>query len=158
MRNFTKYTIYVLTILVSLSCTDFNNVRITVDSNNVKINSVKGSRFKLNIPVEVDNPSQKKLILKDTNVDVLKNGYSFAKLNLNERIEIPANTHEKYTIVLDGKIVDPMTAMFSGFSFRNTQFEVYTFSGFIKAGIKLFSKKVKFKNIDFDTLINSFKK
>ena len=141
-----------------LSCANFDDVRISVDHENVKINSVKGSRFKLNIPVEIDNPTSKKLILKKTDVDVLKNGYSFAKLEIDEKMEVPAGAKEQYTIVLNGKIVDPMAVIFSNFSFKNTQSEIYSFSGFIKAGTKTFSKKIKFKNIDFETLINSFKK
>jgi LEA14-like dessication related protein len=145
-------------MLALLSCGNFNDVHISVDHENVKINSVKGSRFKLNIPVEINNPTSKKLILKKTNVDVLKNGYSFAKLELNDRIEITANSHENYMITLNGKIVDPFATIFSNFSFKNTQSEVYSFTGFIKAGTKTFSKKIKFKNIDFETLINSFKK
>ena len=158
MQRLKKYIIYALTMLAFLSCADFDDVHINVNPENVKINSVKGSRFKLNIPVEIDNPTSKKLVLKKTNINVLKNGYSFAKLELNERIEIPAKTQEKYTIELNGKIVDQMTAIFSNFSFKNTQSEIYTFNGFVKAGTTALSKKIKFKNVDFETLINSFKK
>ena len=158
MQNFKQYTLYILTALALLSCTNFDGVLINVDNENVKINSVKGSRFKLNIPAEIYNPTSKKLILKKANIDVLKNSYSFAKLELNERVEIPANTQEKYTIVLNGRIVDPMATIFSNFSFKNTQSEIYSFSGFVKAGTTAFSKKIKFKNIDFEALINSFNK
>lgn len=158
MQSFKTGTLFILTMLALLSCGNFDDVQISVDHENVKINSVKGSRFKLNIPVEINNPTSKKLILKKTNADVLKNGYNFAKLELNEKIEVPANTQAQYTIVLNGKIVDPMSVIFSNFSFKNTLSESYTFTGFIKAGTKTFSKKIKFKNIDFETLISSFKK
>ena len=158
MQSFKKYAVCILGLLTFLSCASFDDVQINVNHEDVKINSVKGSRFKLNIPVEINNPTSKKLILKKTKIDVLRNTYSFAKLELNERIEIPANTQNEYTIALDGKIVDPMATIFSNFSFKDTQSEIYSFSGFIKAGTTAFSKKIKFENIDFETLIYSFNK
>jgi LEA14-like dessication related protein len=124
----------------------------------MKINSVKGSRFKLNIPVEIDNPTSKKLLLKKINIDVRKNGYNFAKLDMSESIEIAGNTDGKYIVALNGRIVDPMGVIFSGFNFKNTPNEKYTLNGFVKAGTKIFSKKIKIKNADFETLINSFEK
>ncbi|MDR1551994.1 MAG: hypothetical protein LBS69_00835 [Prevotellaceae bacterium] len=151
-----KYTIFIFAALIFAGCTDFDNVRLNIDSNNIKINSVKGSNFKLNIPVEIDNPTTKKLVLKKINIDVRKNGYNFAKLNLNERIEIGSKTKEKHTVVLNGKIVDPFGMIFSGFNFKNTPNENYTLHGFIKAGTTTFSKKIKIKNADFETFINSF--
>jgi LEA14-like dessication related protein len=131
-------------------------VHVKFNRDDVKINSVKGSRFKLHIPVEIENPTAKALFLKKTQIDVLKIGYNFAKVELNEKIEIPANSNEKYIITLDGKIVDAMSAIFSNFNFKNTQSEIYTFSGFVKAGTKTFSKKIKFKNSNFEALLNSF--
>jgi LEA14-like dessication related protein len=153
-----KHTIFILAALTVAGCTNFNNVHINIDGDNVKINSVKGSRFKLNIPVEIDNPTTKKLVLKKINIDVLKNGYNFAKLELNEKIEIEKKTNDKYTVILNGRIVDPMTAIFSNFSFRNTQTEIYTLNGYAKVGTTAFGKKIKFKNADFETLLNSFRK
>ncbi|MDR1984852.1 MAG: hypothetical protein LBQ28_08520 [Prevotellaceae bacterium] len=151
-----KHIIFTIATLVFVGCTDFDDVRININGDDVKINSVKGSRFKLNIPVEIDNPTTKNLMLKKINADVRKNGYNFAKLDMNENIEIKAETKEKYIVILNGKIVDPMGVMFSGFSFRNTQNENYTLNGFIKVGTKTFSRKIKFKNADFETFINSF--
>jgi LEA14-like dessication related protein len=153
-----RYTIFIFAALAFAGCADFNDVSINIDGSNMKINSVKGSRFKLNIPVEIDNPTTKKLLLKKINFDVRKNGYNFAKLEMNESVEIANNTKEKYTVVLNGKIVDPAGMIFSGFSFKNTSSENYTLNGFVKAGTKIFSKKIKFKNADFSTLINSFEK
>ncbi|MDR0420784.1 MAG: hypothetical protein LBH30_04955 [Prevotellaceae bacterium] len=151
-----KYTVLIFAALMFAGCTDFSDVHINIDSGNIKINSVKGSHFKLNIPVEIDNPTAKKIALKKINMDVRKNGYNFAKLDMNEKIEIANNTKKLYTVVLNGKIVDPMGVIFSGFSFKNTPNEKYTINGFIKAGTKTFSRKIKFKNADFETLINSF--
>ncbi|MDR2064580.1 MAG: hypothetical protein LBP85_02550 [Prevotellaceae bacterium] len=151
-----KYTILTLATLIFAGCADFDNVQINIDGINVKINSVKGSNFKLNIPVEIDNPTTKKLVLKKINIDVLKNGYNFAKLNMPEKIEIENNTKKRYVIVLNGKIVDHVSMMFSGFNFKNTPNENYTLNGYVKAGTGMFSKKIKFKNIDFETLIKSF--
>jgi hypothetical protein len=122
----------------------------------VKINAVKGSNFKLNIPVEIDNRTTKKLVLKKIDIDIRKNGYNFAKLNMTEKIEFENKTKENYIIVLTGKIVDPMSMIFSGFRFKNTPNENYTLNGYIKIGTTAFGKKIKFKNADFETLINSF--
>ena len=152
-----KY-IYAIVLFTFVSCTNFDDVNIKFNQEDVKINSVKGSRFKLHIPVEIDNPTTKSLFLKKAKIDVFKNGYSFAKLELNEKLEIPANSNERYIITLDGRSVDAMSMMFSSFNFRNTQSENYTLNGFVKAGTKTFSKKVKFKNSNFETLINSFVK
>ncbi|MDR2293273.1 MAG: hypothetical protein LBE11_07355 [Prevotellaceae bacterium] len=151
-----KYTIFIFATLIFAGCSDFENVHVNIDSNNVKINAVKGSNFKLNIPVEIDNPTTKKLVLKKINIDVRKNGYNFAKLNMTEKIEFGNKTKENYIIVLTGKIVDPMSMIFSGFRFKNTPNENYTLNGYIKIGTSIFSKKIKFENADFETLINSF--
>ncbi|MDR3226575.1 MAG: hypothetical protein LBT56_02755 [Prevotellaceae bacterium] len=153
-----KHIIYIFATLVFISCTDFDNVKININRDDVKINSVKGSRFKLNIPVEIDNPTTKKLVLKKINIDIRKNGYNFAKIELNERLEIPPKSNDRYTVILNGKIVDMFSVIFSGFSFKNTQTEIYTLNGFVKAGTKIFSKKIKLKNADFEALINKFKK
>lgn len=151
-----KHTIFIFAILIFAGCANFDSVHINIDGDNVKINSVKGSNFKLNIPVEIDNPTKKKLVLKKINMDVLKNGYNFAKLNMSVKIEIESNTKKRYVIVLNGKIVDPMSMMFSGFSLKNTPNENYRLNGYIKAGTGAFVKKIKFKDIDFETLIKSF--
>ncbi|MDR2125229.1 MAG: hypothetical protein LBP63_00175 [Prevotellaceae bacterium] len=151
-----KHTIFIFAALIFAGCANFDNVHVKIDSDSVKISSVKGSNFMLNIPVEVDNRTAKNLVLKKINIDVLKNGYSFATLKMTEKVEIEKQTKQKYIIALNGKIVDPMSMIFSGFSFKNTTSEHYTLNGYIKTGTATFSRKIKFKNADFETLISSF--
>ncbi|MDR0660553.1 MAG: LEA type 2 family protein [Prevotellaceae bacterium] len=142
-----------LFLLLLSSCGNLSNVDISYDGD-VELRSVKGSKATFIIPATVDNPTGHALKLKKVELNIYRKGYTFAELNLPKTLKIPAHTNQLYELQLEIYFKNPFALIEDDFDIEE---EIYTLEGYIKIGVGLLSKKLKFKEVTFNQLIKQLK-
>jgi hypothetical protein len=115
------------------------------------LKSLAGRKAVMEIGVKVNNPTGKKLYLKKGEFEIFNKGYTFGKARLLEQTEIPAYSNDYQPVLLEISITDAMAIMKGSVHsiLSDENISLLTFSGYIKGGTKLISKKYKFENMQF---------
>lgn len=145
-----KYVAIIATIIFLTSCGSLNNISIDYDDD-AELKSIKGSRATFTISATVDNPTKHKLNLKKVEFDIFRRGYTYADLSLPKQLTIPANSNQPHNLNLQIHFKDPFALLEDDFDIESDE---YTLTGIIKVSVCLFSKKMKFRNVTFNQLIN----
>ena len=113
------------------------------------LKSLAGRKAVLEIGVRVNNPTGHRLYLKKGEFEIFNRGYSFGRARLLERTEIPEYSNDYQTALLEITVTDALAIMkgsvHSILSDENMPY--LTFSGYIKGGTKLISKKYRFEDM-----------
>jgi LEA14-like dessication related protein len=110
----------------------------------VKLKTLKGSNAVVEVTVAVRNPSSRNVYIKQADIEILREGYSFGTASLHSQAVIRKRSNEEVSVLFDVKITDRM-ALMSGRIRAILAGEDRTrlsFSGHIRAGTKAFSKSI----------------
>jgi hypothetical protein len=110
----------------------------------IKLKSLKGSNAVVEVKLVVNNPSSRDIYIKQADIEILRDGYSFGAASLHERTVIKRRTNEQIAILFDVKITDRMALMSGRIKaiLAGKDRTRLSFSGYIKAGTKSFSKSI----------------
>jgi LEA14-like dessication related protein len=110
----------------------------------IQLKTLKGSNAVVEVSIMVNNPSKRNIYIKEVDIEILRDGYSFGTASLRQRTVIKKRTKGSVSLLFDVKITDRMAlmsgrirAILSGKD--RTQL---SFSGRIKAGTKTLSKSI----------------
>jgi hypothetical protein len=110
----------------------------------IKLKTLKGNNAVVEVNVLANNSSSHNIYIKEADIEILRDGYSFATANLRQRAIIKKRTKEQVTVLFDVKITDKM-AIISGrirAILAGNDRTRLSFSGRVKAGTKMFSKSI----------------
>ncbi len=149
MKYLQRLTLLLFIPMLLASCGSFNDVSIS-DYTDFRVVSLRGSTATIQATAKVSNPTGKTLKLKKLELDVYKQGYTFATLQLPQPLVVAPRTDEYQTLSLELNIKDPLALLRGGLDINSNEFTV---SGYLKAGTSLFSKKKKFDNLTLSQLM-----
>jgi LEA14-like dessication related protein len=119
--------------------------KVTVDElQDIKLKTLKGSNAVVAVNVVVNNPSAHDIYIKKAGIEILRDGYMFGTASLHQRSVIKKRSKEQITVLFDVKITDRMAIMSGRIKaiLAGTDRTTLSFSGYIKAGTKMFSKSI----------------
>lgn len=152
MRNFTIF-LFVCSIFLSCSYKGIEMTGIGIP----RTKSLKGTKATVEIDIFVNNPTTHNVYLKKASFDVLRSGYTFAKVEIKEPIKIPKLSEGKYTLIAKVNIIDIMYFVAQGKRlFGEDDMSQFSLNGHIKAGTRLFSKKITFNDVKFSEINNYY--
>jgi LEA14-like dessication related protein len=133
--------IFTLLIVLISSCGKIRNVEIE-ELHEIKLRTLKGSNAVVEVKVKVNNHSRHNIYIKDADVEILRDGYSFGTAKLHQRTMIEKRTSELVSLLFDVKITDRMAIMSGRIKaiFAGEDRTRLSFSGHVKAGTKALSK------------------
>jgi LEA14-like dessication related protein len=145
-----NFTVILISTLV-VSCGNIRNIEIE-ELREVKLKTLKGNKAVVEITVLINNPSAYNIYVKDADIEVLRDEYSFGKATLFQKVKINKRSNETVNILFNLEITDRMTilsgrirAILAG----QDRTKLY-FSGYIKGGTKMLSKSIRFENIGLE--------
>jgi hypothetical protein len=112
------------------------------------IRSLAGRKAIVEIEIRINNPTGNRLFLKKGEFDVFRNGYTFGKARLLNKTEIPEHSNDYHPVSFEISITDTPAIMTGKVReiLSGSEAASLTFSGYIKGGTKLISKKFNFEN------------
>jgi LEA14-like dessication related protein len=110
----------------------------------IRIKTLKGSNAVVEVSVMVNNPSSRNIYIKEADIEILRDGYSFGTASLHQETVIKKRTKEQISVLFDVKITDRMAIMSGRIKaiFAGEDITRLSFLGRIKAGTKTFSKSI----------------
>ena len=137
------YRLIVFALLFS-SCAKMKNISVEEVSSPV-IRSLSGRKAVVEIEIKINNPTGNKLYLKKGEFDILRNGYTFGKARLLDKTEIPEHSNDYHPVSFEIIITDTPAIMTGKLReiLSGDESASLTFSGYIKGGTKLLSKKIR---------------
>jgi hypothetical protein len=117
----------------------------------IKLKTLKGSNAVVEVNVLANNSSSRNIYIKEADIEILRDGYSFGTASLHQKAEIKKRTKKQLvTVLFDVKITDRMAIMSGRIRaiLAGDDRTRLSFSGNVKAGTKTFSKSIPV-NIDF---------
>ena len=135
--------IFILLIFCVSSCGKLRSVEVG-ELQEIKLKSLKGSNAVVEVNVVVKNPSSRNIHIKQADIEILRDGYSFGTASLREKAVIKQRSNEQIAILFDVKITDRMALMSGRIKaiLAGRDRTRLSFSGHIKAGTKTFSKSI----------------
>jgi hypothetical protein len=123
---------------------------ISVDEvGNPIIKSLAGRKAVVEIEIRINNPTGNKLYLKKGEFDVFRNGYTFGKARLLNKTEIPKHSNDYHAVSFEIIITDTPAIMTGKVReiLSGSENDSLTFSGYIKGGTKLISRKFRLEEM-----------
>ena len=141
------YRLIVFALLFS-SCAKMKNISVEKVGSPV-IRSLAGRKAVVEIDVKINNPTGNRLYLKKGEFDILRNGYTFGKARLLNKTEIPEHSNDYHPVSFEIIVTDTPAIMTGSVReiLSGNEAASLTFSGYIKGGTKLISKKFKFEEM-----------
>jgi hypothetical protein len=135
--------IFTLLIILVSSCGKIKDVEIE-ELQEIGLKTLKGSNAVVEVKIMVNNRSGHNIYIKEADIEILRDGYSFGTANLHRKTMITKRTKEQVSILFDVKITDRMAIMSGRIRaiFAGEDRTRLSFSGHIKAGTKTLSKSI----------------
>lgn len=146
-----KYYIIFLGLLFFTSCGNIKNIEVE-ELQYVDLKTLKGSKAVVEIGVLINNPSSHNIRIKDADIEILRDGYSFGTADLYEQSVINKHSRDTVKLKFNLNISDKMAIMSGRIKaiLAGEDRTTLSFSGYIKGGTKMVSKKIKFENLEFE--------
>jgi LEA14-like dessication related protein len=100
------------------------------------------SKVKMNVSIEVHNPTNKKLTLQRAAFDVLNDDVVIAQMRLLEAVEIPASSDGYHALPMELNIINMLMLLTSGIDLNNPQLDNLLVNGSLQMKAGWFSKTV----------------
>jgi hypothetical protein len=110
----------------------------------IKLKTLKGSNAVVEVKAMVNNRLSRNIYIKEADIEILRDGYSFGTASLHQRTVIKKHTKEQVSILFNVKITDRMAIMSGRIKaiFAGEDRTRLSFSGHVKAGTKALSKSI----------------
>jgi hypothetical protein len=144
-----KECIAILTSVLFVSCGITQKVAVH-DLGSPELKSLRGNRAVVEVMLKAENNSPWDLHVKRADIEILRDGYSFGTATLSRRATIAKRSGIVETPLLFDVEISDRPAIMSGrikAIFDGSDKTRLSFSGKIRAGTKLVSKSLNFRNL-----------
>jgi len=144
MRNLFSSRLIIVVLFTGLflsGCKGFTEVDVG-DIQNFRLLGVENNIVKIQLDVPVTNPNHYNFHLVGANVDIMLNGSRFGTVDHIDKILIPADSEQIYTIKLDVKISNMLGGVFTVMNLLGSKNIDIALEGTIKARYFLFPRTI----------------
>lgn len=149
------FVLAIIAILFFAGCSQYKEI----DISSMKIERVRMSSVKevdLQLSVMVNNPSGKELVLSSVEGKLLRNGVSFADVELLEEAVVPARSNGEVEVKCRLVFADPMAALALGLNFASLNKDDFTadMEAVVRSGA--LKKKFRYNGMTIARLLKQF--
>ena len=140
-----KTALYLLLVIILFSsCSSFEDIEVEgVKAYTIK--SLKDNELKVDLKLEVKNPTLYPITLKDLDLRTQINGRYIGKVHLDEKIKIKAKRESEVVVPVTLKISNIMASAFLMLNMKKTDQLKIDLEGKVKARSYLINKEVEIK-------------
>lgn len=121
------------------SCANFEEPEF-ISSNGLKMGKIEGKKISITADVVVANPNWFGIKIKPSNLDVYIENQYMGKIFLEKKVKMKAKQESTLSMDLRAELADG--AMITALKYANKESVKVHFTGKVKGGVWLFSKKI----------------